>query len=42
VVHKGAPDLAEELESLQNDDNWDDLDDDVPDTDWFDDEEVLA
>ena len=42
VVYKGAPDLAEELESLRNENDWDDLDDDVPDTDWFDDEEVLA
>lgn len=34
--------LAQMLRSLRNDDDWDDLDDDVPDTDWFDDEEVLA
>ncbi len=42
VEYKDEHDLAQMLRSLRNENDWDDLDDDVPDTDWFDDEEVLA
>lgn len=42
VEYKDEHDLAQMLRSLRNENDWDDLDDDVPDTDLFDDEEVLA